>query len=832
MYGSKVAVFLLFFVLNSIYLFAPRSTQFVIALEKRTSERSSFEIFKGVKITSFNHTLSYKPEIYKVSRPAPFRLGILALLVSDFLLDNRLEIGEKLRDFDVIRFYEEILRQGGTRGISNFKDCCIDSCLFASFGSMGTIQKYVETINDLSVSICEGICDHSLHFLSSIDQFFLPSSELFDVKIVDRSTHDIPIKNENLNKKDDFSDLYNERASEELEDIEKIRHFSNENGEDMNLKNATFDLMSDFEENSPLSDVEVVNYMGEKDFESDDQHNIKSRLLLLWDVDRTLLDVFHLVNKGSVVGRIGKYNPFAMTLLFLIKERKQYDPRILEQYIVTFGAETIKKLQSSSLKKLCYSCWDIMRIYNRYFADESDSQTNQSFKRVIEAKEQNIISHMGEEYRFRNCPGPLKNLLYWKAKDLELFRNYIVSSDEILRNEYYDPSLIKVSNFEQDRNFRFPFKNREKGKIDEIVTILIDDTSSHVRLSCIEEYHENNLIVFPVVPFFGFSIDERMEQEMKGSQPNTLTVDFPGSEFNKLKGVNSKYLPDIINGVLNSNPINTSANEISKAIRKKISEHIPGRFPESQCNYDITQPKPLYFIFLSSCKFFNDIMTLFLNLPESHPSYSDITFLLSNVDAWEFDETKKSKMCSVVFETINKFINVCERSSKNVNTRSRFDQAEKMLSRRVCSFDWKHKFYFGFAVSEMGGPIPLNALAISLLPRKRTIILNIEADHLFNRFPLKLYNNKFFYCTIKTNLFSSTFETIRKIPIAMKSTLKNMAKRIKGSDTSNKAFEVTLNYAKVFQDQLKNLFEKSDSGSSGKHHFKMYEEYTNCIFVE
>ncbi|KAK6590783.1 hypothetical protein RS030_132051 [Cryptosporidium xiaoi] len=830
MYINEVVVFFLFFVFNSFYLFAPTLTPLVIAMEKRNTERSSFEIFKGIKMTSFNHTLSYKPEIYKVSRPAPFRLGILALLVSDFLLDNRLEVGSKLQDFDIIRFYEEILRQGGTRGISNFKDCCIDSCLFASFGSD---QKYVETINDLSVTICEGICDHLLHFLSSIDQFFLPSSELFDVKIIDKGKHDVPIKNSKLNKKDEFSDFYSERASEELEDIEKIRHFSNENEDKMNLKNDTFDFTSDLDDNGPFNDVEIVNYMSEKDFELEDHDNVKSRLLLLWDVDRTLLDIFHLVNKGVVVGRVGKYNPFAMTLLFLMKERRQHDPRILEQYIVTFGAETIKKLQPSTLKKLCYSCWDIMRIYNRYFADESDSPIDQSFKRIIEAKEQNIISYMGEEYRFRNCPGPLKNLLYWRAKDIELFRNYIVASDDSLKNEYYDQSLMNISNFELEKNFRFPFKNREKGKIDEIVTILIDDTSSHVRLSCIEEYHKYNMIVFPVVPFFGLSIDERIEQEMKGSQPDTLTVDFPGSEFNRLKGVNSKYLPDIINTVLNNAPLNASANEISKAIREKISEHIPGRFAESQCNYDITNPKPVYFIFLSSCKFFNDIMTLFINLPESHPSYSDITFLLSNVDAWEFDETKKSKMCSKVSENIDRFVNVCERSNKNTKlTGSKSDKTEKILSRRVCSFDWKHKFYFGFAVSEMGGPIPLNALAISLLPRKKTIILNIEADHLFNHFPLKLYDNKFFYCTIKTNLFSSTFETIRKIPIAMKSTLKNISKKIRGLDRLSNEFEITFNSAKVFQDQLKNLFEKNDSGSSGKHHYKMYEEYINCIFVE
>ncbi|OII72904.1 uncharacterized protein cubi_00876 [Cryptosporidium ubiquitum] len=827
--------------------------------ENKPLERSTLEIYNNVKLVSVNSTrFSYTSGSLKKSKPAPFRLAILALLVSDFVTDNFAEIGNGFQEFDVIRFYEEILKQGGTRGTNNYKDCCFNSCL------SGLTSRNSDNVNTLDTmsnkltqnTVCEALCDHTIHFLKSMDYFFSPTSELFELKILDKgiTSHLFEKEKDSTQTQNHIRQQRNSyRETEEKDDMAKIQSFSSDNKlllddqnnhyfHNTNKETSSF-ISSDRDEENPIKDSSVMNFIDDKDFESEETVKINSRLLLLWDVDKTLWDSYNFIQKGVIYGRAGKFNPFSMSLLFMIKERQQYDPRILDQYIITYGRGTITKLQSPFLKSLCFSCWDLMRIFDRYFAEKQDSITTQDYKRVFEAKEHNTISFHGDEFKFRNCPGTLKNLLFWKAKDIELIRNYIVSSDEFLKREYCNGNMTgNVSNLEIEYNFRYPFKTRNKSKIDEIVTVLIDDTVNHLKLTCIEEYHLFNMIVIPIIPFKGINIDERIEMEFKSggtSQLNLLTNDLLENELNQIRGVNSVNVPFILNDALNQVPLNANATELSRAIRRRISEFAPGEFPESQCNYDITNTKSIYFIFLSSCKFFYDVITLFNNLPESHPSFNDIHYLLTNIDSWGFDDAVSTKMCSIVNDKINNLIELCDKTkSGKLRDSNRNEYRNKMLSKKTCNIDWKNKFFFGFALREHFGPIPLNALTTSLLPRRRTIILNIEADHLFNSIPPSMYENKFFYCTIKTNLFSSTFETLRKISIATRSTLK-YASNIKNSNEIEQSnlmsiLEATRNTTKVFHSYLSNLFEKVDLGGSAnnKLHYKIYKEYTNCIFID
>ncbi|KAF7456612.1 hypothetical protein HWI79_2865 [Cryptosporidium felis] len=780
------------------------------AEEKRSAEKNNCQVYRDVRLVSYNITRpSYASGSLRRSSPAPFRLSILAMLVSDFLVDNFAEIGNSFQNFNVIGFYEEVLKQGGTRGIENFRECCPGSCMsgisdlfvdsLPEQGSPGSSKlphsRQSNQEEFTKVTICEALCDHSLHFLKYMDYFFSSSSELFELKVLDK---------EGVSKEGDHrkEGVHSERAAlfretEEKEDIVKVQSFSSGNKlEDFEFS-ETFDSTS---VSTPFkSEEDVVNVMEDKDFEGD-----------------------------GVAQSTGGL------------ERQQHDPRVLDQYIITYGRGTLRKLQSPFLKTLCKSCWDIMRIYDRYFAKEQDSIYKQDFKRIFEAKEHSSISFNGNEFRFRNCPGPLKNILYWKGKDIELFRNFIVSDDEILKREYLDNSnLAPLTPIEVENNIRIPFKTRNRTKIDEIVTVLVDDTSSHYRLACVEEYHRLNIVVFPLAPFNSISIDERIEMEFgRNHHANFLTSDSFESAQYPIKAADSVYLPFIINDVLNKTPLNANATDLSKEIRRKISEYVPGKFPESQCNYDISNTRPLYIIFLSSCKFFSDIIALFSNLPESHPTFQDIHYLLSSMDAWEFDEMHTTKMCSVVHEKLLALAELCDRSKHGRlrdSTKSEFKS--KNITKRICAIDWKNKFFFGFAAKELFGPIPLNALSISLLPRRRTIILNIEAEHLFNSIPPSTYEGKFFYCTIKTNLFSSTFETIRKIAIASKATLKfagNMVSSKSEDGNLKETVEITRNCTRVFQTNLINLFERPESiGSMNSiHHYKIYKEYTNCIFIE
>ncbi|KAH8585101.1 uncharacterized protein ELE39_003492 [Cryptosporidium sp. chipmunk genotype I] len=842
--------------LSVLFVLLPRVVQvFAHSNENKFSERSTFEVYEGVKLTSANNTrYSYTSGSSKKSGPAPFRLAILAMLVSDFVTDNFAEIGTGFQEFDVIKFYEEVLKQGGTRGLSNYKDCCFGSCIsgLMSHDSDHHLSNLDSVSDKISrTTVCEALCDHTMHFLKSMDYFFSSSSELFELKVSEKETYHFLekdrsfLKSQSQVRKQQKNSFY--RETEEKDDMAKVQSFSSDNKLSLDTQaHAQNQPNNNDEEVNSVKDASVMNFIEDKDFESEEMININSRLLILWDVDKTLWDSYNFIQKGVVYGRAGKFNPYSMSLLFMIKERQQHDPRILDQYIITYGRGTLMKLQSPFLKSLCFSCWDLMRVYDRYFAEKYDSMQAQEFKRVFEAKEHNTISFNGEEFKFRNCPGTLKNLLFWKGKDIELIRNYIVSADESLKREYYNSNITSnLTELEIEYNFRYPFKTRSRSKIDEIVTVLIDDTVSHLKLTCIEEYHLFNMVVIPIIPFKGINIDERIEMEFKTggtSHLNLLTNDLIENDLNQVKGVNSVHIPAILNDALNQTPLNANATELSRAIRRKISEFSPGRFPESQCNYDISNTKAIYLIFLSSCKFFNDLITLFNNLPESHPSYIDIHYLLSNIDSWGFDDSHNTKMCSIVNDRINSFVELCGRTAKvgKLRDSGRNEYKHKVLTKRVCSIDWKNRFFFGFALREHYGPIPLNALASSLLPRRRTIILNIEADHIFNSVPLSMYENRFFYCTIKTNLFSSTFETIRKITIASRSTLKYVSNIINNNTNEidkndlRSVLEIARNSTKVFQSHLSNLFEKLDSGGStnNKLHYKIYKEYTNCIFIE
>lgn len=820
--------------------------------------RSTLEAYTGVLLTSVNNTRSsYASGSFKKSGPAPFRLAILAMLVSDFVIDNFAEIGNGFREFDVIKFYEEVLKHGGTRGVRNYKECCFSSCMECQIIHIEEhhhpmavdIDSVSEKISQPAV--CEALCDHTIHFLESMDYFFSPTSELFELKIsdkdVDRMGNGFPERSSSGLVRGQghmrHAKSYH-RETEEKEDIAKVQSFSSDNKLSLESTRDPRDPGGDHEDSSG-KDASIMNFIEDEDFENEEMVDIRSRLLLLWDVDKTLWDGYNFVQNGVIYGRSGKFNPFSMSLLFMIRERQQYDPRILDQYVVTYGRGTLRKLQSPFLKSLCYSCWDLMRVYDRYFAERQDSPVTQDFKRVIEAKEHNTISFNGEELKFRNCPGTLKNLLYWKGKDIELFRNYIVSADEDLRRDYFNPSNLTadLSRLEIEYNFRYPFKTRNVSKIDEIVTVLVDDTAHHLKLTCVEEYHMFNMVVIPIIPFKALNIDDRIEMELKSrgrsssqTTDSTLTNELQDHDLSQIRGVDSMYVPFILNDALNQVPINANSTELSRAIRRNISELVPGRFPESQCNYDITNSKPIYLVFLSSCKFFNDVITLLNNLPESHPTFGDIQYLLTSIDAWGFDDASNTKMCSVVNDSINSFAELCEKTKSGKHLRDLGSEEQRMLSsKRVCSISWKHSFFFGFALKEHYGPIPLNALTSSMLPRRRSIILNIEADHLFNSIPLSMYENRFFYCTIKTNLFSSTFETIRKVSIASKSTLK-YAQNSKGSSNGDlkSVLQVARGSAKVFQSNLKNLFENLDSGGSTntKLHYKIYDEYTNCIFID
>ncbi|CUV04898.1 unnamed protein product [Cryptosporidium hominis] len=863
MKASSLLCVLFAFLFRAINIFAQNN-------DAKSSEKSTCEIYRDVKLMSANNTrYSYTSSSSKKSGPAPFRLAILAMLVSDFVTDNFAEIGTGFQEFDVIKFYEEILKHGGTRGLNNYKDCCFNSC----FSGLIPYDSDHHLANSDSISdkigrttLCEALCDHTMHFLKSMDYFFLSSSELFELKITEKESNHFLEKDRNFlkgqsqAKKQQKSSLI--RENEEKDDMAKVQSFSSVNkflldiqdreqnqseSSDSNSigSNHHYQLHNHHEEDpNNIKDASVMNFIEDKDFETEEMININSRLLMLWDVDKTLWDSYNFIQKGVIYGRAGKFNPYTMSLLFMIKERQQHDPRILDQYIITYGRGTLMKLQSPFLKSLCYSCWDLMRVYDRYFAEKYDSIQTQDFKRVFEAKEHNTISFNGEEFKFRNCPGTLKNLLFWKGKDMELIRDHIVSADESLRKEYYYGNISNnLTDLEIEYNFRYPFKTRSKSKIDEIVTVLIDDTVSHLKLTCIEEYHLFNMVVIPIIPFKGINIDERIEMEFRKSGTshlNLLTNDLIENDLSPIRGVNSIHIPGILNDALNQVPLNANATELSRAIRKKISEISPGRFPESQCNYDLINTKAIYLTFLSSCKFFNDIITLFNNLPESHPSYADIHYLLSNIDSWGFDESHNTKMCSIVNDRINSYMELCDKTSKAGKLRESNKNNKSLITKRICSIEWKNRFFFGFALREHYGPIPLNALSSSLLPRRRTIILNIEADHIFNSVPLSMYENRFFYCTIKTNLFSSTFETIRKITIATRSTLKyvgnissNNLNEIDRSDLRN-VLEVARNSTKVFQSHLSNLFEKLDNGGStnNKLHYKIYKEYTNCILID
>ncbi|KAJ1611893.1 putative signal peptide-containing protein [Cryptosporidium canis] len=824
--------------------------------EKYLPDKNTCEIYSGVRLTSVNNTRSsHTSGFLKMSKPAPFRLGILALLVSDFVVDNFAEIGNGFQEFDVIKFYEEILKHGGTRGVANFKDSCFNSCMSSHIAHNASHRVVsLESISDKvsRTAICEALCDHVVYFLKSMDYFFLPTSELFELKISDKDIYPSMERERGLLRAQTHVRHHKNyhRETEERDDMARVQSFSSDNKlsqgpheHDTESEQASSSFSRHEEDDSFGKDPSVLNFMEDKDFESDEMISIKSRLLLLWDVDKTLWDTYNFIQKGIIYGRAGKLNPYSMSLLFMIKERQQYDPRILDQYIITYGRGTVRKLQSPFLKSLCYSCWDLIRIYDRYFAEKQDSVVTQDFKRLIEAKEHNTISFNGDEFKFRNCPGPLKNLLFWRGKDMELFRNYIVSADEALRKEYYTADLTNsLTKAEIDYNFRYPFKTRNTSKIDEIVTVLIDDTISHLKLACIEEYHLFNMVVIPIIPFKGMNIDERIEMDFKTggtSQIGAMTQELQDNDMIPIKGVNSIHIPFILNDALNQVPLNANATELSRVIRRRVSDFAPGRFPESQCNYDITNTKPIYMVFLSSCKFFNDLVTLFNNLPETHPTFIDIHYLLSSIDSWGFDDAHSTKMCSVVNDRIKGFADLCDKAkSGKLRESIRSEQKQKVLSRRLCSVEWKNKIFFGFALKEHYGPIPLNALMASLLPRRRTIILNIEADHLFNSIPLSMYENKFFYCTIKTNLFSSTFETIRKISIASRSTLKyanSIQNQIETDHVSMLGvLEVARNSTRVFHSNLINLFEKFDSNepNNNKLHYKIYKEYTNCIFID
>ncbi|EEA04741.1 uncharacterized protein CMU_038060 [Cryptosporidium muris RN66] len=765
-----------------------------------------------------NHTLG-------LSDPVPIRVATLTLAILNAILEELpFEWTLFFQKFDILKFYRQLFKLGAIKSNKLFFRFCPHTCV--------EMMDFEED----TAEICNATCGNIFNFLEDIGIFFKPNSELFNIKLTSRYN---PNKEDSIefNISEDASETTAEKSDEfedEIEDYDSSLDLDNEYIHFDNnyiTYNDNINLIGKDSESKISIDEKTLVYT-----DDDPQEKISSRLLLLWDVDETLLSLGRRIQNNEILNR--KFNTYTLSTLFLIKERQLYDPRIMNQYIVTHGINTISKLQHKSIRDICEACWDILRIYDRYFATEDDDISNQIFKRMFEAKEEAAIAYNNGDnsYTTRFLPGPLKNIFVPKLKDLSLLRNYIIENNEEFSefknnidhsnqhnkskeffvyeiNEEYNVDGIR-NNLSYNKTLLTSLKGFSnlivKEKQDNIVTVLIDDNAGHIRLACLEEVHQKNMLIIPIYPLNPeLSIEENINISNLTDRHLTDILAPPISigSYGMFHGLNLKYLPNLLNGILNDIPIDASADILSKELRLKVYGLFNTKYKGSLCSYDIDNPKSVYFVITSPCSFFEYTLNLMLKMSPDDPYIRDFFKTLSAIDAWIFNERPNKNYrdsCSSINSTLRDIICICNNESLESNT------LDKKNIEKLCIINWNDKFYFGY--DNPNGSVPLNSLLISTLPRRRTIILSLYSDLPLNVMPISTVFGYYNYCQLASNHFISHIELLKRLsqsinPVLNLRDLIDINEDNKYKELRNNNLKLAITLTKTWEKALINNFD-------------------------
>ncbi|KAL7066299.1 hypothetical protein ACR3K2_32410 [Cryptosporidium serpentis] len=801
-----------------------------------------------------NHTLG-------PSNPVPIRIATLTLAILNAISEELpFEWILFFQKFNILEFYQKLLKLGAIRNNKLFFKFCPQTCI--------EMMNFEEDTTE----ICNATCDHIINFLDDIGIFFKSNNELFNIKLTSKYNSDKE-NNIEFNISEDTSETTTERNDEfedECEDYDsnfdsdsEYIHFDTNNNI---VHNNNINLIDKDLESKILIDEKTLVYT-----DDDPQEKISSRLLLLWDVDETLLSLGRRTQNNEILNR--KFNTYTLSTLFLIKERQLYDPRIMDQYIVTHGINTISKLQHKSIRDICETCWDILRIYDRYFATEDDDIPNQIFKRIFEAKEEAAIAFNNGEniYTTRFLPGPLKNIFVPRLKDLSLLRNYIIENNEEfaefkdnidnsnthnkskeffvyeMNNKYEINEQYNIDDIRNNLLYNKTLLTNLKGfgnnlmikeKQDNIVTVLIDDNAGHIRLACLEEAHQKNMLIIPIYPLNPeLSIEENINISNLSDRYITdiLTPPISIGSYGMFHGLNLKYLPNLLNEILNNTPIDTSADILSKELRLKVYGLFNTRYKGSLCSYDIDNPKSVYFVITSPCSFFEYTLNLILKMSLDDPYIKDFFKTLNAIDAWIFNERPNKNYrdsCSSINSTLKNIIHICNNELLESNTLDK-----KLIAdiEKLCIINWNSKFYFGY--NNPNGSVPLNSLLISTLPRRRTIILSLYSDLPLNVMPISTVVGYYNYCQLASNHFISHIELLKRLsqsinPVLNLRDLIDINEDNKYEELKNNNLKLTIALTKIWEKALINNFDSINeytmTNSTG-YMDNFNKSYVNCM---